>query len=307
VATAIDFEQRLRVPERGFRLADYDPGDRAGLKKKEASKQRVTDLERLADLQARLYAESKRALLVVLQGLDASGKDGTIKHVMSGVNPQGVEVTSFKEPTPLELAHDFLWRTQLALPARGHIGVFNRSHYEEVLVVRVHPDLLADEAIDPARAKHAKFWEQRFEQIRAWERHLTLAGTRVIKFFLHISREEQLKRFLARAEVPDKHWKFSPSDLREHRRWADYEKAYEAALKATSTADEPWYVIPADHKWSMRTVVGAIIVEHLADMDPRYPKPSEEQLAEMQAEVTRLVSVEDGAVGGASRDTIAHP
>jgi PPK2 family polyphosphate:nucleotide phosphotransferase len=298
----MDFERRFRVPERGLRLADHDPGDRAGLNKQQASERRAADLERLADLQARLYAESKRALLVVLQGLDASGKDGTIKHVMSGVNPQGVEVTSFKEPTPVELAHDFLWRTQLALPARGHIGVFNRSHYEEVLVVRVHPELLAAQAIDPACAKRARFWTERLEQISAWEQHLTLSETRVIKFFLHISREEQLRRFLARAEVPDKHWKFSPSDLREHRRWADYEKAYAAALKATSTADEPWYVIPADHKWVMRTVIGAIIVDHLADMDPRYPKPSKAQLAEMQAEVAQLVSAEDGAV----RDTAAE-
>jgi PPK2 family polyphosphate:nucleotide phosphotransferase len=294
VATSIDFEHRFRVPERGFRLADRDPGDRAGLKKTAASERRAADLERLADLQDRLYAESKRALLVVLQGLDASGKDGTIKHVMSGVNPQSVSVTSFKEPTPRELAHDFLWRTDLAVPARGQIGVFNRSHYEEVLVVRVHPQLLANQAIDPAEATRPKFWAERFDEITAWERRLTRGGTRVVKFFLHVSKEEQLRRFLARTERPDKNWKFSPSDVREHRFWDDYQVVYEEALRATSTKDAPWYVIPADHKWFMRTAVAAIVVQHLADIDPSYPVPSRAQLEEMQSEVRHLLAVEDG-------------
>ena len=295
MASSIDFEHRFRVPERGFRLADRDPGDRAGVKKKEARERRAADLERLAELQDRLYAESKRALLVVLQGLDASGKDGTIKHVMTGVNPQSVAVTSFKEPTPLELAHDFLWRTDLAVPARGHIGVFNRSHYEEVLVVRVHPELLANEAIDPAQGKRRKFWAERFDEITAWERRLTRGGTRVVKFFLHISKEEQLKRFLARTERPDKNWKFSPSDLREHRFWDDYQVVYEEALGATSPDDAPWYVIPADHKWFLRTAVAAIIVHHLTEMDPSYPTPTRDQLEEMRSEVRQLLAVEDGA------------
>jgi PPK2 family polyphosphate:nucleotide phosphotransferase len=298
VATPTEFERRFRVPERGFRLADRDPADCAGLTKNDANERRATDLARLAELQDRLYAEGRRALLVVLQGLDASGKDGTIKHVMSGVNPQSVTVTSFKEPTRLELAHDFLWRSQLALPARGHVGVFNRSHYEEVLVVRVHPQLLATEAIDPARAEHPKFWAQRFEDIAAWERHLTRAGTRTVKFFLHVSKEEQLKRFLERAERPEKNWKFSPSDLREHAYWDAYQDAYEAALIATGTADEPWYVIPADHKWFLRTAVAAIIVEHLADMDPRYPEPSKAQLAEMRAAIAQLSSGANGLGDG---------
>lgn len=276
------------MPERGFRLGDRDPADCAGLTKKEADKRRASDLEQLGELQDRLYAESRRSLLVVMQGLDASGKDGTIKHVMSGVNPQSVTVTPFKEPTRLELAHDFLWRAQIALPMRGQIGVFNRSHYEEVLVVRVHPELLANQAIDPACAQDSQFWKRRFEDITTWERHLTRAGTRTIKFFLHVSKEEQLRRFLARAEQPAKNWKFSPSDAREHMYWDQYQRAYEAALKATSTADEPWYVIPADNKWFLRTAVAAIIVEHLADMDPRYPTPSKAQLAEMRSEISRL-------------------
>jgi PPK2 family polyphosphate:nucleotide phosphotransferase len=292
MAESFDFEHRFRVPVHGFRLADRDPGDTAGLTKPKAKERRSADLERLADLQDRLFAEDKRSLLVVLQGLDASGKDGTIKHVMSGVNPQSVTVTPFKVPTRVELDHDFLWRTQVALPARGRMGVFNRSQYEEVLVVRVHPDLLANAGVDPARAGDPGFWTHRFEDITSWERHLTRSGTRVVKFFLHVSKEEQLKRFLARAEQPDKHWKFSPADLREHRHFDAYQSAYEEALKHTSTAEEPWYVVPADHKWFLRTVVAAIIVDHLTDMDPRYPTPSEAQLAEMRAAVEQFESVE---------------
>jgi PPK2 family polyphosphate:nucleotide phosphotransferase len=281
-------------------LAGIDPADRAGLKKKQAKERRGADLERLAELQDRLYAEGRRSLLVVLQGLDASGKDGTVKHVMTGVNPQGVTVTSFKEPTRIELGHDFLRRAQVALPARGQIGVFNRSHYEEVLVVRVHPELLAAEGVDRAPGEHPKFWAERFEDIRAWERHLTRAGTRVVKFFLHVSEAEQLRRFLARAELPEKHWKFSPSDLREHGYWDDYQRAYEAALRATSTADEPWYVIPADNKWFMRTAVAAIMIEHLADIDPQYPMPSRAQIDEMRVAVAEL---ESGANGGGADPT----
>jgi PPK2 family polyphosphate:nucleotide phosphotransferase len=284
----VDFEQRFRIRDHAFRLADLDPGDRAGLNRKQARQRRAADLERLAELQDRLYAEDRRALLVILQGLDASGKDGTIKHVLSGLNPQGVAVTSFKQPTAVELTHDFLWRTQLALPARGRIGVFNRSHYEEVLVVRVHPELLADEAIDPARAEDRRFWKERIEDIATWERHLTRAGTRVVKFFLHVSEAEQRRRFLARVEQPEKYWKFSPADLREHRCWEAYQPAYEAALRATSTRQAPWYVIPSDHKWLLRTAVAAIIVQHLEDMDPQYPTPSERERREMREAVASL-------------------
>jgi PPK2 family polyphosphate:nucleotide phosphotransferase len=284
----LDFEKRFRVPKRGFRLADRDPADHAGLTKAQARAQRAVDMKHLAELQEGLYAEGTRALLVVLQGLDASGKDGTIKHVMSGLNPQGVSVTSFKQPSALELAHDFLWRTGLALPARGHIGVFNRSHYEEVLVVRVHPELLANEAIDPARGEDPSLWEERFQDIASWERHLTRAGTQVLKFFLHVSKAEQRRRFLSRVERPEKNWKFSPADLREHQYWEAYQHAYDAALRATSTPQEPWYVIPADHKWFLRTAVGAIIVQHLSDLDPRYPAPSREERREIKEAAAQL-------------------
>jgi PPK2 family polyphosphate:nucleotide phosphotransferase len=286
----VDFEQRFRVPDAGFRLADRDPTDQAGLSKKQARQQRAADVERLAELQDRLYAEGRRALLVVLQGLDASGKDGTIKHLMSGVNPQGVTVTAFKPPTAAELAHDFLWRTQLALPARGRIGVFNRSHYEEVLVVRVHPELLADEALDPARAQDPEFWKKRFEDIATWERHLTRSGTRVVKFFLHVSKAEQRRRFLARVEQPEKYWKFSSADLRDHQHWEAYQDAYQAGLSATSTRQAPWYVIPADHKWFMRTAVAALIVQHLSEMDPQYPTPPEQARREMREAVAFLTA-----------------
>jgi len=284
----MDLEQRFRVPARGFRLAERDTGDVADLDKKAAEKRRTEDLERLAELQERLYAEGRRALLVVLQAMDAAGKDGTIAHVMRGMNPQGVAVTSFKEPSTLERAHDFLWREQVALPQRGHIGVFNRSHYEEVLVVRVHPDYLAAQGLDPKDGKRAGFWKERLDAIAAWERHLTRSGTHVVKFFLHVSKAEQRKRFLARAEEENKHWKFSAGDVRERAHWDAYQAAYEAALRATSTSDEPWYVIPADHKWFMRTAVASILVHHLQEMDPQFPKPSDEELAEMDAAAQEL-------------------
>jgi PPK2 family polyphosphate:nucleotide phosphotransferase len=279
---------RLLVRSRGFRLADRDPGDDLGLSRKQAKARRAADLERLADLQECLYAEGARALLVVLQGLDAAGKDGVVKHVLRGVDPQGLSVTAFKEPTRTELAHDFLWRAQAALPARGSIGAFNRSHYEEVLVVRVHPELLAAEHVDPARAREPRFWRRRLRDIATWERHLTRDGTRVVKLFLHISRAEQRRRFLARAEDPAKLWKFSARDVLEHGCWDAYQQAYEAALRATSTAQEPWYVIPADHKWVARTAAAAIMTEHLEAMDPRYPAPSDEQRAEMEAAIAEL-------------------
>jgi PPK2 family polyphosphate:nucleotide phosphotransferase len=280
----MDFEQRFRVPEHGFRLADRDPADRADCDKEDARSRREADIERLDDLQERLYAEAGRSLLVIFQALDAAGKDGTIEHVMRGLNPQGVSVTSFKQPTTIELAHDFLWRVQRALPARGQIGVFNRSHYEDVLVVRVHAD--------PEHAADDAFWEQRYQDIRCWERHLTRSGTRVVKFFLHLSKAEQRKRFLARAEDEQKLWKFSAGDVRERRHWDAYQRAYEAALRATSTADEPWYVIPADHKWFMRTAVAAILVHQLEAMDPRFPQPSAAARAELGEAIAELRSEE---------------
>jgi PPK2 family polyphosphate:nucleotide phosphotransferase len=279
---AMDFGERFRVTDSGFRLADRDPADRAGHTKKQARKRRATDLERLAELQDKLNAEGTRALLMVVQGLDAAGKDGTIKHVMRGVNPQGVAVSSFKQPTSIELGHDFLWRAQLAVPARGRIGVFNRSHYEEVLVVRVHPDLLAAQKIDPARAEDSEFWKKRFEDIATWERHLARSGTQVVKFFLHVSKAEQRRRILDRIERPEKNWKYSAADVHEHEFWEAYQQAYQAALRATSTRQAPWYVIPADHKWFLRTVVAGIVVEHLIGMDPKYPIPSQQERRKMR-------------------------
>jgi len=284
----MDLEQRFRVPAKGFDLDACDPGDKAGLKKGDAEKLRETDLESLAALQERLYAEGRRSLLVVLQAMDAAGKDGTIEHVMRGLNPQGVTVTSFKQPSAVELAHDFLWRTQLALPARGRIGVFNRSHYEEVLVVRVHPGYLGGQGIDPERGRGKSLWRERFQDISTWERHLVRDGTRVVKIFLNVSRDEQRKRFLARAEEEQKNWKFSAGDVAERARWAEYREAYEQMLRHTSTADAPWYVVPADHKWVTRTVVASILATHLEAIDPQFPTPSDEDRTAMDTAVAAL-------------------
>ena len=284
----MDLERRFRVPSSGFELSGHDPGDKADLDKARSEEVRAADLVKLDELQERLYAEDRQSLLVVFQAMDAAGKDGTIEHVMSGVNPQGVRVTSFKQPSSLELAHDWLWRCSAALPARGEIGIFNRSHYEEVLVVRVHPEYLAGQGLDPEDGAHKAFWEQRLEAIGAWERHLAASGTRIVKFFLNVSKDEQRKRFLARAAEQDKHWKFSASDVSERAHWHAYQAAYEAALSATSTDAAPWYVIPADHKWLMRTAVASILVHHLEAMDPRFPVPSADQRAAMDAAVEAL-------------------
>src|SRR4051794_21193809 len=222
----MDYEERYRVPPKGLTLTDHDPGDTAGISEQDSEEQRREDLARLDALQERLYAEGKRSLLVVFQAMDAAGKDGTIAHVMGGLNPQGVRVTSFKQPTATELAHDWLWRCQVALPARGEIGIFNRSHYEEVIVVRVHPEYLAAQGIDPAEAGDEKFWKNRVKDITTWERHLHRSGTHVVKFFLHVSKAEQRERFLARAGDPAKHWKFSAGDVAERGHWDAYQAAY---------------------------------------------------------------------------------
>ena len=284
----MNLEERFRVPPKGFDLDACDPADKAGLKKGDAEKLRETDLERLAGLQERLYAEGRRSLLVVLQAMDAAGKDGTIEHVMSGLNPQGVTVTSFKQPSSVELAHDFLWRTQLALPARGRIGVFNRSHYEEVLVVRVHPEYLGGQAIDPVRGRGKSLWRERFQDISTWERHLVRDGTRVVKFFLNVSRDEQRRRFLARAEEENKNWKFSPGDVAERGHWDAYREAYADARRHTSTPDAPWYVVPADHTWVTRTVVASILAAHLEAMYPQFPELSEKDETAMETAVAAL-------------------
>jgi len=283
----MDLEQRFRVRPRGFDLAKHDTRDAAGLDKQTSETRRGKDLERLDLLQERLYAEGRQALLVVFQAMDAAGKDGTIEHVMSGLNPQGVRVTSFKQPSKAELGHDWLWRCQIALPARGEIGIFNRSHYEEVVAVRVHPEFLAGQAIDPAKADDG-FWKARHEAIVAWERHLHRSGTRVVKFFLHVSKDEQRQRFLDRAAEQEKHWKFSAGDVAEREHWNDYQKAFAAALRATSTRDSPWYVIPADRKWLMRTAVAAILVHHLEAMAPAFPELSRDERAAMDEAVAAL-------------------
>ena len=269
---------------KGFKLSAHDTSDTAGLDKAASETLRAKDLERLDALQERLYAEGRRSLLVVFQAMDAAGKDGTIEHVMSGLNPQGVRVTSFKQPTRTELAHDWLWRCQLALPARGEIGIFNRSHYEEVIAVRVHPEWLAAQGAEPSRG----LWKERYDAITSWERHLHASGTRVVKFFLHVSKEEQRERFLARADEADKNWKFSAGDVAERERWGDYQSAFEQALKATSTEHAPWYVVPADRKWLMRTAVASILVHHLEVMDPRFPEPTDEERAAIAEAVAKL-------------------
>lgn len=231
-------------------------------------------VEELAAAQELLWASDSNALLVVFQAIDAAGKDSTIKHVMSGVNPQGVEVTSFKKPSNEELSHDFLWRTSKALPARSRIGIFNRSHYEEVVALRVHPDWLEAQRLPPGDRGPA-FWRDRYEDINAFERHLDRTGTRIVKFFLHVSKDEQKRRFLARLDNPAKHWKFSAADVDERGRWDDYMAAYEAAISATSTPWAPWYVVPADNKKVLQAMVAAVLVHTIGSMDLAWPTVSE--------------------------------
>src|SRR5262245_48512861 len=252
---------------RRFVLADVNPGDTGGLESKDdAAKWLARDLDRLRDLQDRLYARSTWAVLLIFQAMDAAGKDSTIAHVMSGVNPQGCQVHSFKAPSEEELRHDFLWRTTLPLPERGHIGIFNRSYYEEVLVVRVHRELLAAQRIPSALASK-RIWAERLQDIRAYERHLHRSGTLVLKFFLHVSKDEQRKRFLERIDEPEKYWKFSPRDVTERKYWSDYMRGYEELIRATATRHAPWYVVPADHKWFTRLVVASAIVRAIGRLD----------------------------------------
>jgi PPK2 family polyphosphate:nucleotide phosphotransferase len=271
---------RVDAPDR-FRLASVDCADTGDLDKDTAVSVLADDVKRLADLQARLYAQNQWAVLIVLQGMDAAGKDSVIAHVMSGVNPQGCEVHAFKAPSAEELDHDFLWRTTTRLPMRGRIGIFDRSHYEEVLVVRVHPELLERQKI-PRTLISKHIWEERFQDIRAFERHLARNGTLVLKFFLHVSKEEQRRRFLERLEEPAKLWKFSMNDVTERKRWDDYMAAYEDMIRATSRPTAPWYVVPADHKWFTRLVVAAAVIEALESLDLSFPKVEGEALKEMR-------------------------
>jgi PPK2 family polyphosphate:nucleotide phosphotransferase len=255
-----------------FRINDYDPADTGHWHSIENAREALQDgIARMADLQAKLYAQDCWSLLLIFQAMDAAGKDGTIKHVMSGVNPEGVQVYSFKTPSDTELQHDFLWRTTQHLPERGRIGIFNRSYYEEVLVVRVHPKVLDNEKLPPALLTK-NIWEERFEDIRSFERHLARNGTVIRKFFLHLSKKEQKTRFLARLDEPEKNWKFSEADIHEREYWDDYQKAFEDMIRHTATKHAPWYVIPADNKWFTHLAVSAAIVETLEELGLSYPK-----------------------------------
>ena len=264
-----------------FRLKDHDPAHTAGVDSKDEAKQLLEEgVARLADLQDKLYADDHWALLLVFQAMDAAGKDGAIKHVMSGVNPQGCQVYSFKSPSAEELDHDYLWRTVKRIPERGHIGIFNRSYYEEVLVVRVHPEFLRAQKIPPALITNS-IWKQRFEDICAFERYMTRNGILVRKFFLNVSHKEQKRRFIARLEEPEKNWKFSAADIRERACWDDYMAAYEDMIRNTATSQAPWHVIPADNKWFTRIAVAAAIIDTLEDLNLAYPKVDEAKAREL--------------------------
>ncbi len=282
---------RIDKPER-FKLADHDPAERFGLSTDiEGVRPILADgIAQLTELQQRLYADGQWALLIVLQGMDAAGKDGVIKHVMSGVNPEGCDVHSFKTPSAEELEHDFLWRIDKALPERGHIGIFNRSHYEEVLIVRVHPEILKEEKL-PHGEIGKKIWKHRFKDIRAFERRVARSGTVILKFHLRISKEEQRKRFLARLEEPAKRWKFSKNDVTERGYWEKYMAAYEDMIRETSTDYAPWYVVPSDHKHVTWLIVAAAIVEALEKLKVDYPKITGKALKELK-ECERMLKAE---------------
>jgi PPK2 family polyphosphate:nucleotide phosphotransferase len=273
---------RINNPSK-FRLSDFDPDDCGGLTKDKSETKGMLDegITPLAGLQERLYASDRWSILIVLQAMDAAGKDSVIEHVMSGLNPQGVEVHSFKQPSTEELDHDFLWRAACRLPKRGRIGIFNRSYYEEVLIVRVHPELLEKQRL-PADYTGRNFWHRRFDDIRAFERHLIRNGTRVLKFFLHVSKEEQRKRFLERIEEPAKRWKFSKGDVAERKLWTKYMAAYEDMIRETSRPEAPWFVVPADHKWFTRLVVAGVLMEELQGLDLEFPKITGKALKELQ-------------------------
>jgi PPK2 family polyphosphate:nucleotide phosphotransferase len=280
-----EITKRFRIADgRKFRLADIDPSDTCGIdiEKSEAKALLAKGAKHLSDLQERLYAENQWAILVVLQGLDAAGKDSVIKHVLSEVNPQGCDVHSFKAPSQLELDHDFLWRASIVLPWRGHIGIFNRSYYEEVLVVRVHPEFLARQGLPP-KLVTKDIWQERYEDINAFELHLARNGIAPLKFFLHVSREEQRKRLLERLDDPAKQWKFNAADVGESKLWDQYMGAFEEMVRGTATEAAPWHVVPADHKWFSRLVVAAAIEERLEVIDPKFPKLDEAELRDIAA------------------------
>jgi PPK2 family polyphosphate:nucleotide phosphotransferase len=294
-----DIIKLFRVPPgKTFRLKDHNPGWAQTEEMEELGKDEIKERarrtldENLADLaraQDLLYADDRYAVLIILQAMDAAGKDGTIKHVMSGVNPQGCQVFSFKKPSAEDLDHNFLWRYMRCLPERGRIGIFNRSYFEDVLVVRVHPELLAAQRL-PGRVDGKKFWQRRYEDVNAFERHLVRNGTVILKFFLNVSKDEQKRRFLDRLDRPDKNWKFSAADLAERAHWGRYMKAYSDCLSATSTKWAPWYVIPADHKWVARAAVADVITTTLRSLDLKYPEVTDAQREALAAAKRRLLS-----------------
>ena len=279
------YVQPFRVTKgKGFQLKNFDPGDTRGLKldKSEAAELLQRGTEWLGAEQDMLYAQDSWSLLLVFQAMDAAGKDGTIKHVMSGVNPQGCQVFSFKQPSREDLDHDFLWRYAKCLPERGRIGIFNRSYYEEVLVVRVHQDILERQKLPPPLVSK-RIWDERLADIAHFEDYLTRQGTIILKFFLHVSRKEQKKRFMERLDKPEKHWKFSAADVHERKFWSDYMHAFDEAIRATASKQAPWYVVPADNKWFTRLVVGAAIVQAIDELDLTYPKIDAQQKKELVA------------------------
>jgi PPK2 family polyphosphate:nucleotide phosphotransferase len=291
IEAARKFSKPYRVTNgKKFRLKDVDPGDTGELKSEDKARAKEVlqnGVKALTELQDMLYGQDRWSLLLVFQAMDAAGKDGTIKHVMSGVNPQGCQVSSFKGPTSTDLDHDYLWRCVKELPERGRIGIFNRSYYEETLAVRVHPEFLAGQKLAPELVtKH--IWDERFQDIRAFERYLHRNGTIVLKFFLHVSKDEQKKRFLARLDLPEKNWKFSSSDAKSRGFWDDYMKAYEETIRNTATDDSPWYVVPADNKWFTRVVVAAAVIDALASLKLHYPKVDEAKRKEL-AEARKLL------------------
>jgi PPK2 family polyphosphate:nucleotide phosphotransferase len=292
IKTARKLAKPFRVSDDGFRLKDIDPGDTLQFTsedKPRAKEALASGVGLLAELQEMLYAQDRWAVLLIFQAMDAAGKDGAIKHVMSGVNPQGCQVYSFKAPSSEDLDHDFLWRCMRCLPERGRIGIFNRSYYEETLVVRVHPEFLEKQRL-PSELVTKDIWDQRFQDIRAFERYLTRNGVAIRKFFLHVSNKEQRKRFLSRVEEPEKNWKFSANDTKEREHWDDYMEAYEDMIRNTATKRAPWYVVPADNKWFTRVVVAAAVIEALSSLDLAFPTVSEAKLKELAAAKRSLLA-----------------
>jgi PPK2 family polyphosphate:nucleotide phosphotransferase len=273
-----------------FRLKDYDPADTGHGRSEDNAKAALLEgIARTAELQDQLYAQGNWSILLIFQAMDAAGKDGAISHVMSGINPQGCQVYSFKVPTSTDLQHDFLWRTTCSLPERGHIGIFNRSYYEEVLIVRVHPEILKSQKTPPSLVGK-KIWKERFEDICCFERHMARSGTVIRKFFLNLSKKEQKKRFLARLDHPEKNWKFSAADIHERKCWDDYQDAYEDMIRNTSTEEAPWYVVPADNKWFTRLVVSCVLVDTLESLNLSYPKVDPATQKELEAAKKLLTS-----------------